>query len=114
MRPKSSTPETPSERLVRDIRRATRKQKDEKRGSEGTRSDAWDIERVTLGLEFYGGLGDSVRGLTVDADKTQQYAGINLRADFENHLHVGAGGAFGLTHESEDAILRLTAGYEFE
>src|SRR5271168_4310238 len=26
MRPKSSTPETPSERLVRDIRRATRKQ----------------------------------------------------------------------------------------
>ena len=26
MRPKSSTPDTPSERLVRDIRRATRKQ----------------------------------------------------------------------------------------
>src|SRR5271168_1957742 len=26
MRPKSNTPETPSERLVRDIRRATRKQ----------------------------------------------------------------------------------------
>ena len=88
--------------------------KDEKRGSEGTRSDAWDLEKVTLGLEFYGGLGDSVRGLTVDADKTQQYAGINLRADFENHVHVGLGGAFGLTQESEDAILRLTAGYELE
>ena len=87
---------------------------DEKRGSEGTRSDAWDLEKVTLGLEFYGGLGDSVRGLTVDADKTQQYAGINLRADFENHVHVGLGGAFGLTQESEDAILRLTAGYELE
>jgi len=26
MRPKSNTPETPSERFVRDIRRATRKQ----------------------------------------------------------------------------------------
>ena len=69
---------------------------------------------MTLGLEFYGGLGDSRPRPDVDADKTQQYAGINLRADFENHLHVILGGAFGLTQESEDAILRLSAGYEFE
>ena len=86
----------------------------EEPGSEVTRSDVWDVEKVTLGVEFYGGLGDSVRGLTFDADKTQQYAGINLQAEFENHVHLGVGGAFGLTDESEDAILRLTAGYEFE
>jgi hypothetical protein len=29
-------------------------------------------------------------------------------------MHFGVGGAFGLTDDSEDAILRLTAGYEFE
>jgi hypothetical protein len=78
------------------------------------RPTMWDVEKVTLGAEFYGGLGDSVRGLTVDADKTQQYAGINLKTEFENHVHLGVGGAFGLTGESENAILRLTAGYEFE
>jgi hypothetical protein len=77
-------------------------------------SELWDLEKVTLGAEFYGGLGDSVRGLTADPDKTQQYAGINLQAEFENHVHLGIGGAFGLTDESEDGILRLTAGYEFE
>ena len=76
--------------------------------------DIWELEKLTLGVEFYGGLGDSLRGLTFDADKTQQYAGINLQAELENHVHLGLGGAFGLTDESEDAILRLTAGYEFE
>jgi hypothetical protein len=44
---------------------------------------------LTLGVELYGGLGDSVLGLTIDPGKTQQYLGVN-------------------------AILRLTAGYEFE
>jgi hypothetical protein len=74
----------------------------------------WDLEKVTLGVELYGGLGDSVLGLTADADKTQQYAGINLQSEFENHVHVGLGGAFGLTSQSENALLRLNAGYEFE
>jgi hypothetical protein len=55
-----------------------------------------------------------VRGLTLDGGKTEQYAGVNLVADFENHFHAGLGGAFGLTRDSQDAILRLTAGYEFE
>jgi hypothetical protein len=74
----------------------------------------WYLEKLTLGVEFYGGLGDSVLGLTFDPDKTQQYAGVNLLARLENQFRFGIGGAFGLTHDSEDAILRLVAGYEFE
>jgi hypothetical protein len=72
------------------------------------------LNKLTLGIEFFGGVGDSVKGLTFDPDKTEQYAGVNLRADFKNEAHVGIGGAFGLTEHSEGAILRLTAGYEFE
>lgn len=77
-------------------------------------ADGWDLERLTLGVELYGGLGDSLLGLTIDPSKTQQYLGVNLQGEWENHLHVGIGGAFGLTDDSENAILRLTAGYEFE
>jgi len=44
----------------------------------GFRSKSWDVEELTLGLELYGGLGDSVLGLTVDPDKTKQYLGVNL------------------------------------
>jgi hypothetical protein len=74
----------------------------------------WDLEKLTLGVELYGGLGDSLLGLTIDPGKTEQYLGINLQGEWENHMHVGIGGAFGLTDDSENAILRLTAGYEFE
>ena len=77
-------------------------------------AQSWELEKLTLGLEFYGGLGDAQLGLTLDPSVTQQYAGINLRSDFENHFHVIVGGALGLTEESEDALLRLSAGYEFE
>ncbi len=87
---------------------------DEKGERRSSHPDIWELEKLTLGVEFYGGLGDSVRGPTFDADKTQQYAGINLQAELENHVRLGIGGAFGLTDESEDALLRLTAGYEFE
>ncbi len=34
---------------------------DEKRERKDSKSDMWDLEQVTLGVEFYGGLGDSVR-----------------------------------------------------
>ncbi len=80
----------------------------------GFRSKSWDVEELTLGIELYGGLGDSVLGLTVDPDKTKQYLGVNLQAELENHIKLGIGGAFGLTGDSENAILRLVAGYEFE
>ena len=72
------------------------------------------LQKVTLGLELFGGLGDSVKGLTLDGSKTEQYFGAGLRFDFQNEFHVGVGGAFGLTDHSEDAIIRLRAGYEFE
>ena len=72
------------------------------------------IQKITLGLELYGGLGDADKGLTLDGSKTEQYAGVNLRVDFKNEWHAGVGGAFGLTDNSEDAIVRVTAGYEFE
>ncbi len=74
----------------------------------------WNIEKLTLGAELYGGLGDTQLGLTLAPEDTQHYAGINLRGDLENHFHFILGGAFGLTADSEDALLRLSAGYEFE
>lgn len=72
------------------------------------------IQKLTLGLEVYGGLGDSEKGLTLSGSKTEQYLGVNLRADLKNEWHIGVGGAFGLTDNSEDALVRMTAGYEFE
>lgn len=72
------------------------------------------VQKMTLGLEFFGGLGDSSQGLTLDGSKTEQYVGVSLRVDLKNEVHVGIGGAFGLTDQSEDAIVRFTAGYEFE
>ena len=72
------------------------------------------LEKMTVGLELYGGLGDSEKGFTFSGSKTEQYVGLNLRADFKNDFHAGIGGAFGLTDQSEDAIVRLTAGYEFD
>lgn len=84
------------------------------RERKGFEPNSLDLKKLTLGIEVYGGLGDSVRGLTIDSGKTQQYAGVNLQAGLENHVHLGIGGAFGLTGDSDNAILRLTAGYEFE
>jgi hypothetical protein len=89
--------------------------KDEDRNEHLVGSSAnWDIEELLLGVELYGGLGDATLGLTLDPDKTKQYVGVNLLAELENHISLGIGGAFGLTGQSEDAILRLQAGYEFE
>jgi hypothetical protein len=73
-----------------------------------------DLEELKLGIEVYGGLGDSVEGLTLDGSKTEQYVGINLKGEFENGIEVGAGVALGLTDDSEDAIIRTMVGYEFE
>lgn len=87
--------------------------KDDAEGASTERASSFDLEKITLGVEFYGGLGDSELGLTIDPEKTEQYAGLNLEAEFENHVHFGIGGALGLTGPSEEARLRLAAGYEF-
>jgi len=86
----------------------------ERESEGGAAAKPWDVEKVTLGVEFYGGGGDADLGLTLDPDKTEQYAGINLETEFDNRFHFTVGGAFGLTEPSQDAILRLSAGYEFE
>lgn len=82
--------------------------------SEGEGRHDISIKEVKLGLEVFGGLGDSEKGLTLDAGVTKQYAGVNLKAELANGLEAGIGGAFGLTKEADDAILRLMIGYEFD
>jgi hypothetical protein len=91
-----------------------REEAGEKAENGGFAAKSWDLDKITLGVEFYGGAGDADLGLTFDPNKTEQYAGINLESEFDNDVHVTIGGAFGLTPESQDAILRLSAGYEFE
>ena len=86
-----------------------------KEASEHSKSrSGWAIKELKAGGELYGGLGDSALGLTLDPDVTQQYAELNLKTEFANGLHVMAGGAAGLTRESEHGRLRLMLGYEFE
>ena len=65
------------------------------------------IKEVKLGGELYGGLGDSTLGPTLDPNITKQYAGLNLKTEWANGFHVMAGGAAGLTKESEHGLLRL-------
>lgn len=67
-----------------------------------------------LGLELYGGLGNSDEGLTFGWSKTEQYAGLNILAEFGGGLEVGTGIALGLTGDSEDTIIRTMVGYEFD
>ena len=78
------------------------------------KGSGWEIKEVKLGGELYGGLGDSTLGLTLDPNVTQQYAGLNLKTEWANGLHLMVGGAAGLTKESERGLLRLMLGYEFE
>ncbi len=74
----------------------------------------WEVKELILGLEFYGGLGDSAEGLTLGGGETAQYAGINMKTEFANGFELGLGGAFGLTDVSQDALLRSSLSYEFD
>lgn len=80
----------------------------------GAAAESWDIKEIKLGAEVYGGLGDSELGITFDPQRTEQYAGLNLRTELENGLHAQVGGAVGLTGDSERGLVRLMLGYEFE
>lgn len=75
---------------------------------------SWALKEAKLGLELFGGLGDAQEGLTLDPDETKQYAGINVKGELANGVELGVGGAFGLTDHSEDAVLRMMVGYEFD
>lgn len=74
---------------------------------------AWSTADPRL-PRLYGGMGDSELGLTIDPGNPELYLGVNLFSEWSNHLHVGVGGAFGLTKDSQNEILRLTAGYELD
>lgn len=80
----------------------------------GAQPGGLEVKEVKLGAELYGGLGDTDLGLTIDPKRTEQYAGLNLRTEFENGLHAQAGIALGLTDESERSLVRLMVGWEFE
>jgi hypothetical protein len=81
---------------------------------EARKASGWAIKELKIGGELYGGIGDSTLGLTLDPNVTQQYAGLNLKTEWTNGLHVMVGGAGGLTKDSERGLLRLMIGYEFE
>ncbi|MFM7083607.1 MAG: hypothetical protein ACKOW3_01200, partial [Hyphomicrobium sp.] len=78
------------------------------------KNQSFDIKEMLLGLEFYGGLGDSSKGLTFDGSITEQYAGLNLKTEFSNGAMFMVGGAFGLTEVSRDPYLRAMLGIEFD
>jgi hypothetical protein len=74
----------------------------------------WDLKEVALGAELFGGAGDSVKGLTLDGSKTEQYAGASVKTEFTNGAFLTLGGTLGLTHDSRDALFRAAVGWEFE
>ncbi len=74
----------------------------------------WGLEKADAGDRALRRARRFPARLDARPDSTEQYLGVNLLGEWENHLHFGIGGAFGLTDDSENAILRLTAGYEFE
>jgi hypothetical protein len=74
----------------------------------------WTVKEVALGAELFGGAGDSVKGLTLDSGKTEQYAGASVKTEFANGASLTLGGTFGLTHDSRDALFRAAVGWEFE
>ncbi len=68
--------------------------------------------RVIVGLEFFGGVGDSDRGITVDPDITQHYMSPNMTLRITDKMMVKLGAAIGLTNVSQD-LVRTAFGYEF-
>lgn len=88
--------------------------KDGKGGARDARRGDWSVKEVKVGFELYGGLGDATLGLTMDPQVTQQFAGLNLKAELQNGFNVMMGGAVGLTGESDHGVFRVKVGYEFE
>lgn len=87
---------------------------EEREGHGGSTHADWSLKEVELGVELYGGLGDSDRGLTLASDETAQYAGASVKTEFANGFSFTVGGAAGLTRDAEDGLLRLSVGKEFE
>ncbi len=69
------------------------------------------VRHVALGLEMYGGLGDS-RKLGLDPSRQEHYLGPFVMADLGGSWMAHAQLAIGLTGTS-DNLVRLALGYEF-
>lgn len=67
---------------------------------------------IRLGMELFGGLGDSDKGITANSDVTPHYLGVNVLYHMTQKMMVKFGGAIGLTNVSQD-LFRLSVGYEF-
>ncbi len=83
-------------------------------GASKTANRGWNVKEVQLGAELFGGAGDSVKGLTLDGSKTEQYAGVSVKTEFANGAMFMLGGTFGLTSDSRDALFRAMIGWEFD
>jgi hypothetical protein len=86
----------------------------EQEDMKATAGGGWALKELQFGAELFGGAGDSVRGLTLDPDKTEQYAGVSVKSEFANGASLTLGGTFGLTSNSRDALFRAAVGWEFE
>jgi len=80
---------------------------------EGSASRPFAVSHVMLGLEMFGGMGDTELGLTLNPDITAHYASANLMIQFESGLHLMVGLTEGLTEVSQDRLIRTMVAYEF-
>lgn len=76
-------------------------------------SGAISVRELTLGAELYGGLGNSVKGITASGKVTEQYLGINLVSHLSNGVMLQGGVSKGLTSQSQRGLLRFMVGYDF-
>jgi len=70
------------------------------------------LSGTMFGLELFGGLGDSNKGLTADGAITQHYLAPNFRISLSPAWRLKIGGTIGLTNVSQD-LFRFTLGREF-
>ena len=78
-------------------------------GSQGS----FAVRELTLGVELYGGLGNSKKGITARSGVTEHYLGVNLASHLSNGLMFQTGLASGLTSASQRGFLRFMVGYDF-
>ncbi len=69
-------------------------------------------ERLTIGLELFGGIGDSDLGITTKREITQHYTAINFKTRFTENGFLKFGGAVGNTDVSQD-LTRFSIGLNF-
>ncbi len=74
---------------------------------------ALSVRELTLGAELYGGLGNSIKGITASSKVTEQYLGLNLVSHLSNGVMLQGGVVKGLTSQSQRGLVRFMVGYDF-